>query len=114
MVISKVVIAGAFIGLAACSGDRTEFDARVQHWKSSIEAAAIPGTPRAQLEAWAKENGIQFHYLQQQHELYANVETLPEPGLKFPCSKWNVIAEISLDADDRAVVSHVQTVGTCL
>jgi len=61
----------------------------------------------------SQANGVKFDYLRQQQELYANVEKVPEPGLKFPCSEWNIIVEITLDADGHAKDSSVRAVGTC-
>jgi len=110
----KAAVATALIGLASCSGDRTEIDARVQHWKSVLQTVAPVGATRSDLEAWSKANGFNFHYLPQQQELYANVEQVPVRGLKFPCSQWNIIAEIKLDVDGHATGNKVSAVGTCI
>jgi hypothetical protein len=63
---------------------------------------------------WGAAHHAQFDFLEQQRWLYSNVERVPETGIHFPCSEWNIIIAIHLDGTNRAVSNDVRTVGTCL
>ncbi len=64
--------------------------------------------------AWGAEHHVKFDFLEQQRWLYANVERVPESGVPFPCSEWNIILTFHLDEQQRSMMNEVSTVGACL
>jgi hypothetical protein len=83
-------------------------------WDATIEKQVPIGTGRSKVEAWVAANTILLRYDADRNQLYGVVEKVPEPGLKFPCSDWNVIVEIRFDTRGRVLNHFVHTVGTCL
>jgi hypothetical protein len=63
---------------------------------------------------WGKDRNVKFDFLEEQRGLYANVEQVPDSGIGFPCSDWNIILKVSLDPNDCTSGSEVRTVGSCL
>jgi hypothetical protein len=72
------------------------------------------GTSADVIKKWGATHSIKFDDLKAQHWLYANVESVPESGIPFPCSVWNIIIQITIDATNRSTQNKVSTVGSCI
>lgn len=101
--------------MGACSSDHTLLHERAAQWRSKLKASVPPGTSVADAKAWGERNGVSFSYLEQQRQLYAVAERIPENGFnRLVCSEWSVLLKIHFSANGLSENSEVSTVGTCL
>lgn len=104
----------AIIALPACAGDNDALHERVAYWRSALSHGVPNGSSREKAMEWAASRSVKFEYLEKQHWLYANVEQVPEAGIPFPCSQWNIILKVTLDGIGHSVSNEVSTVGSCI
>ena len=100
--------------LPACAGDNHLLKERTAYWREALSRGVPAGSSKQQAMEWAASRNVKFEYLEQQHWLYANVERVPESGIPFPCSQWNIILTVTIDNTGHSVQNEVSTVGTCL
>lgn len=111
--LKRMLPAILLITLAGCQ--RSAFNDRKAYWEKLLASAVPAGTPKAAIEDWGKSQSIHFDYIKQRQMLYANAERVTEHGLtRFICSQWNVIIQIQLDSDAKAIKREVSGVGSCL
>lgn len=112
-----IALAAFVIGIAtlpACAGDNRLLNERTAYWREALLQGVPAGSSKRQAMEWAISRNVKFEYLEQQHWLYANVERVPESGIPFPCSQWNIILKVAIDNNGHSVQNDVSTVGTCL
>jgi len=109
-----VLVIVALATLAACAGDRPVLTKRVTFWRDALSQGAPIGSTVEKVREWGTRYHVSFQYLEQQHWLYANVEQVPEEGMPFPCSQWNIILKVTIDPTGHSTENEVSTVGTCL
>jgi hypothetical protein len=102
------------LSLIGCKGDTSTLDKRVAFWNSALSRDIPVGTSTDEIRKWGVSHGVKFDYLSAQQWLYANVERVPEKGIPFPCSDWNIIIKISIDTANRSTKNNVGIVGTCI
>ncbi len=109
------VILTIIILLSGC-GENTNplLDERMQYWEVTLESNVTKGASRESIEQWALKNSIEFIENPETKKLYANVETITDSGIGFPCSKWNIILEIQLDENEVSIGHSISSVGTCV
>ena len=102
--------------LTACSNrPSSRVQDRLNYWRSSLAHDIPPGTRISAAREWFRARHIKVDFLEKQRWLYANVESVPNLSrIPFPCSDWNIIIKIPIDAADDTVENDVSTVGTCL
>lgn len=110
----RVPIALLLVGLTSCSGHNEQLAQRRAYWEAALQQNVPVGTTKDQIMSWGLSQGVEFRTVPPDHWLYANVESVPVEGIKFPCSQWNIILKVSLDASDRAAGHEISQVGTCL
>ena len=99
--------------LAGCSQDTHDFDKRLGYWQHSLKELPL-GSSSDQVTRWGKSHGIELSFLPEQRQFYANVERIPVNGIKFPCSEWNIIIQITMDKAGRSIKNEVGQVGSCV
>jgi hypothetical protein len=102
------------LSLVACKYDTAKLDERIAFWKNALASDLPVGTNADEIKKWGATHGVKFDDLKVQHWLYANVESVPETGIPFPCSAWNIIIKITVDTTNRSVQNNVSTVGSCI
>lgn len=107
-------VALAIVALPAYAGDNHVLRERVAYWQAALSQGVPTGTAKDKAVEWGASHNVQFEYLVQQHWLYANVEQVKESGIPFPCSQWNIILKVTIDASGRSSKNEVTTVGSCL
>ncbi|WP_026223521.1 hypothetical protein [Methylosarcina fibrata] len=100
--------------LVGCASESTQLNERTKFWKSELAHNIPTGTPKEKALQWGKEHQVKFAFLEKQNWLYANVERVPDSGIGFPCSEWNIILKVFLGADGKSVGNEVNAVGSCL
>ena len=102
--------------VAACSNStNAKVQERAAYWRALLAHDLPPGTKADVAKEWFRTRHLKASFLEAQHWVYANVESVPDGGLiPFPCSAWNIIIKIPVDANDRTTESDVSAVGTCL
>ena len=100
--------------LIACKHDSAKLDERVSFWRNELARDVPVGTSRDEIIKWGAGRGVKFDYLEVQHWLYVNAESVPETGIPFPCSAWNIIIKITIDPTNHSVQNNVSTVGSCI
>jgi hypothetical protein len=100
--------------LPACAGDNNLLKERAAYWREALSQGVPAGSSTQKAMEWAASRNVKFEYLEQRHWLYANVERVPELGISFPCSQWNIILKVTIDSTGHSVQNEVSTVGTCL
>ncbi|TKB45972.1 hypothetical protein [Thalassotalea mangrovi] len=109
------VILTIIILLSACSKNNNHLlDERMQYWEITLESNVTKGTSRESIKQWALKNSIEFFENPETKSLYANVETIADSGIGFPCSEWNIILEIQLDDNEVSIGHSISSVGTCV
>lgn len=106
-----MLIAVTFVG---CANAQPQLKERVKFWQETLNKEVPVGTSKGRIIDWGTAHHVKFDYLEQQQWLYANVEAIPERGIPFPCSQWNIILKISIDKAGNSTNNEVSTVGTCL
>jgi hypothetical protein len=97
-----------------CASDQSKVQERIAFWKETLAREVPLGTPADQIQEWGSAHKIKFDYLEKQRWLYAIAEMIPETGIRFPCSQWNIILKISIDGGGRSVKNDVSAVGSCV
>jgi len=87
---------------------------RTTYWKSLIDAEIPTGTTKEKIEQWGKQRGLHLTWIPDRNFFDANVEQVPESGIGFPCSEWNIIVDIYIGKDNASVKGEVSTVGSCV
>lgn len=102
------------LALMGCTQGNSHARERADFWRAEMARDIPPGTAKEKAIQWGKGRNVKFDFLEQQRWLYANVEHVPDSGIGFPCSDWNIILKVSLDANDRTIGNEVSTVGSCI
>jgi len=101
--------------MASCgNNENLKLDERVQHWKLVLDENVPLGTSKEAIDKWASENSIEFSENPTLMKLFANVEQVPDTGIGFPCSEWNIILEVQLDKNRLSKSNSISTVGSCI
>lgn len=100
--------------LTSCTSNNAHVKERVNYWKSELDTNIPAGTTSAKAIKWGISKNVKFDHLSSKNWLYSNVESVLNDGIGFPCSQWNIILTIVLDANSRAVKNEVSTVGSCI
>ncbi len=100
--------------LPTCAGDNQLLQARVTYWQIALSQGIPAGTSKEKAIEWGTAHNVQFDYLEKQHWLYTNVEQVKEAGFPFPCSEWNIILKVTIDAAGLSSNKEVSTVGSSL
>jgi hypothetical protein len=103
----------AVVVLAGCKHD-SKLDKRVVYWENTLNHDLPVGTNADEIKKWGASHNIKFDHLKTQQWLYANVEIVPETGITFPCSAWNIIIKITIDDKNKSVKNNISTVGSCI
>jgi len=100
---------------AGCAPDHTLLRERAAQWQIRLDAAVPSGTSIDAARVWGAANGISFTYLEQQRQLHAVAERVPESGFnKLVCSEWSILLKIGFSVGGVSERNEVATVGTCL
>jgi len=111
----RIIIAPLiFIALTGCSSGHPKLQERIAFWRNTLAKDVPVGTNAENIRAWGTAHHVKFDYLEQQQWLYANVAKIPEKGIHFPCSEWNIILKITIDSAGRSVKTDVSSVGSCI
>jgi hypothetical protein len=110
-IVAAILIA---VALVACSTGNAKLQERVAFWRGALANGVPVGTGKEKIREWGETHHVKFDLLGQQHVLYANVERIPEAGIPFPCSEWNIILKITIDSAGRSERSEVSTAGSCI
>lgn len=108
-----VLFALTVVVLPACAGDHALQD-RAAYWRGALSQGVPTGSSKQKAMEWASGHNVRFTYLNQKNWLYANVEQVPESGIPFPCSHWNIILKVAFDGTGHSLSNEVSTVGICL
>ena len=100
--------------LASCKQDTGALDQRADYWRRSLTTELPVGSSTKQVQDWAKLHNVEFMFLPEQHQFYANVEQVPVKGFQFPCGAWNIILQVTVDATGHSTKNEVKQVGTCV
>ena len=80
-----------------------------------MDSSLPPGSSIEAAKAWGSQNAVTFTYLEQQRQLYAIAERVPENGVnKLVCSEWSVVLRVAFNAQGVSERNEVSTVGSCL
>jgi len=99
--------------LTSCRQDTGALDQRVAFWNQSLSEVPV-GSSSEQVKHWADQHNVEFMYLEEQHQFYANVERVSLKGIRFPCGEWNIIIKITTDASGHSIKNEIDQVGTCV
>jgi hypothetical protein len=102
------------ITLVGCAHGNTNLRERTAFWRAELARDIPTGTPQAKVKEWGITRNVRFDYLEKQRWFSANVELVPDSGIGFPCSHWNILLKIAIDANGRTVSSDVSVVGSCV
>jgi hypothetical protein len=83
------------LALMGCAQGNSHARERAEFWKAELARDIPPGTAKDNAIQWGKDRNVKFDFLEKQRMLYANVEHVPDSGIGFPCSDWNIILEVS-------------------
>ena len=110
----NVIIASGFCLLLAACGQspNAKVTERIDYWRASLAHHVPPGSAKSAAQEWLRTQHLKVTFLEQQHWIYANVETIRDQT--FPCSAWNIIVKIPVSADGRTIKNDVSAVGSCL
>jgi hypothetical protein len=88
----------------------------VAKWQLWLDTAVPLGSRIQTAQAWGERRGIAFHALEQQKQLYAVAERVPETGAvrKLECSEWSVILKITFSSSGLSEKNEVFLVGSYL
>ncbi len=97
-------------------------DKRVVYWESLIDSEMPAGSSIKLVKQWGKKRNIsasiitgnKFQPPEAKQIFYSNVESIPDAGIGFPCSSWNIIIEIYFGQDEKYVGRRVHAVGSCI
>ena len=103
-----------FLCLASCKQDTSELDSRVEYWNHSLSRELPLGSSTEQIKHWAKSHKVEFLFLPEQHQFYANVERVPVKGIRFPCGEWNIIIQVTVDSSGHSAKNEIHQVGGCV
>lgn len=107
-------IAFFMVMLIGCTSHNAHVKERADYWKSDLDTNIPAGTTSAKAIEWGISKNIKFDYLPSKNWLYSNVERVPDSGIGFPCSEWNIMLKVILDANGYAVKNEVSAVGSCI
>lgn len=106
------ILVVCLLALVGCSTARQKLDERKAFWRNALNAEVPVGSRKGAIEAWGARHGVKFMYLEKKQWLYANVERIPEEGIPFPCSDWNIIVEIPIGTEGQSLENRVSAVGS--
>lgn len=86
---------------------------RKEYWKEKIATELPTGSTWDDITVWGELNTVNFEK-DSQNTLRGTAEIIPDPGLEFPCSQWNIVIIIDLDASGRSTDQKIKTIGSCL
>ena len=101
-------------GMSGCDRDDHQLEQRVSFWKSELQSGVPLGSSADVAVAWGNTHGVSLDLLPEQKWLYGIIERVPEKGIAFPCSEWNIVIRIQLDEHGKTAENFVETVGTCV
>jgi hypothetical protein len=110
----RVIVAALIVALIGCSTHNEQLARRRAYWDEALKQNVPTGTTKEQIISWGKSQGVAFNPVPQNHWLIANVERVAVEGIKFPCSEWNIIVTVTLDAHEKATRYEISQVGTCV
>jgi hypothetical protein len=108
------LVALALFALSACTGRNHALQERIAYWQANLSEGVPVGSNRVAAMTWAASRDVQFQYVEEQHWLYAIVERVPESGIPYPCSQWNIILKVRFDSTGHSTKSDAGAVGSCL
>lgn len=104
----------AVLGAVGCKRNAPAVKERIAFWENTLQTEVPVGSSKNQILRWGDERHVPFIYIPEKRWFYAIVEKLPEPGIPFPCSEWNITVQITLDSTDHSIANHVGMVGSCV
>ena len=87
---------------------------RVAYWESLIDKEIPTGTRKENVEQWGQQQHLKLEWIPSKNMLDANVEQLPDAGIGFPCSSWNIIVDIYIGNDGSSLRRKVHSIGNCI
>lgn len=69
---------------------------RVALWKQTVAREIPVGSTQKEIIEWAMAGGHALH-LRGQKDLYGVLDTLEGGGINFPCSRWYIILELTME-----------------
>lgn len=109
--LALILLSLAFMG---CTSENTRLNERTKFWKSELAHNIPTGTPKEKAIQWGEKHQVKFDLLEKQNWLYANVERVPDSGIGFPCSEWNIILKVFTGADGNSIGNEVTALGSCI
>lgn len=85
---------------------------RVALWQQTVDRDIPPGTGQREIIEWGLKNDVTLHLLQKR-DLYGLIETMEPEGINFPCSRWNIILEITMNPAKESVRQKVRASDGC-
>ncbi len=111
----RVIFFVTAILLSGCNSNGTLLQERAAQWQARLNASVPLGSTAKAAKDWGKANGVTFAYLEQQRQLHALAERIPETGLnKLVCSEWSILIKVSFATNGLSEKNEVSTAGTCL
>jgi len=87
---------------------------KVTFWSAEIARDILDGTSQEKVKEWCAIRKIKFDYLEKQHLLNTNIESITVSGIAFHCSEWNIFLKVTLDFNGRTASNNVSTAGSCV
>lgn len=113
----SVVIIGVCLGIfSAITGQITHqrIQERKSYWTKLMETEIPIGSTSQEIEEWNKRHDLNMRWVGGRDFYNGNVEQVPDAGIGFPCSQWNVIIDIHVGLDGKSTSQNVHSVGTCI
>ena len=87
---------------------------QISYWRQKLTSEVPVGSPKDYVLLWAKNNSVDFVLDVHRNTLFANVGRVPDTGIGFPCSEWNILIDLTLGRDNKVSTETVHSAGSCL
>ena len=89
---------------------------RKAYWEAAIDSEIPTGTTKESIETWATSRHLKDRLVWEPDKslLEVNVERVPNAGILFPCSDWNLIFNLYLGETGTLIRREVHVIGSCV
>jgi hypothetical protein len=87
---------------------------RIAYWKTLISEEIPIGTTKERMEQWGKQRHLNLTWIPSRNFFDTTVERVPDAGIGFPCSEWNIIIDIQMGNNGTSAKQKVHSVGSCV
>jgi len=98
--------------MSACQAS-PDVKGKIANWQTLLTSEIPIGSTKDQVIQWGEKRGIKFTFLEQQQELYAIAEKIPDPS-GIICTEWNITIQIGIGANGISTNQKVGSVGACI